>query len=39
VMVNQFGEGLLSQPEGITKDNSGNIYVTDSFMNQVVVFH
>ncbi len=40
-IVGQFGNGILSDPEGITTDGAGNFYVVDSNSGsgRIVVFH
>jgi DNA-binding beta-propeller fold protein YncE len=36
--LDEFGEGLVKMPNAITVDDLGNIYVTDSRQNTVLVF-
>jgi DNA-binding beta-propeller fold protein YncE len=38
-VLGQFGQGILSGPEGIATDGSGHFYVTDNNPQQIVAFH
>lgn len=38
-VVGQFGQGILTSPQGITTDGQGNFYVSNFNPPQIVVFH
>ena len=38
IFMSEIGNGILKNPEFVTVDNSGKVYVSDSFLNKVFVF-
>ncbi|MCK9224371.1 MAG: NHL repeat-containing protein [Candidatus Muirbacterium halophilum] len=38
IFMSEIGNGILKNPEFVTVDNAGKVYVSDSFFNKVFVF-